>query len=59
MKAISARTAKPNTAETDKMDRVWHVVTDNVGGTHQVLATDPIDAINKFDQLYKVTESLR
>lgn len=53
LRAISARMADQNTAETDAQDYVWCVVIDNLAQEHRVHATDPLDAINVFNQMHK------
>ena len=37
----------PNTPDSDAMDRVWHVV-ETPTGKVEVMATDPVDAINQI-----------
>jgi hypothetical protein len=43
---VSAKTTYPNTPETDKCLLVMHTVMMSDGSTVQLLAADPIDAIN-------------
>jgi hypothetical protein len=50
IRAVSARTSKSNTPESDAQPRVWHTVTDNAGKTHEVYARDPMDAIDMFNK---------
>ena len=52
---ISARTAQPNTPETDAMPVVDHVVNfthDGKEQTRTVLATDPMDAIDTVRRMF-------
>jgi hypothetical protein len=46
---LSAHVEHPNTPESDKQDRVWHIVHYTEDGEKQqmqVYATDPLDAID-------------
>lgn len=45
--AVSAKTTYPNTPESDRMPQVMHTVTMSDGRAVNVMAADPIDAINK------------
>lgn len=47
-KAVSARTRDPNTEDSDKEQKVWHIVTDTFGVEHSVFAECPMDAISIF-----------
>lgn len=49
-RAVSAHTTYPNTPETDARLTVLHTVKMVDGTTETVMATDPIDAINKFNK---------
>lgn len=53
MKAISAKTTHRNTRESDLMARVLHDVRLSNGLTVQVMAIDPIDAINQVNEMIK------
>lgn len=53
LRGISARVANQNTAETDAQDYVWCIVVDNLAQEHRIHATDPLDAINVFNQMHK------
>jgi hypothetical protein len=64
-RAFSARTAQPNTPETDKKPKVLHKVnveTDKGKVTVLVMSTDPVEAIKdvnnmtqeEFDKLTKI-----
>lgn len=53
LRGVSARIAKQNTAETDAQDYIWCIVTDNHNQEHRIHATDPLDAINVFNQMHK------
>lgn len=48
-RAVSAYVRDTNTPESDLQPKVWHIVTDDFGLEHPVWATDPIDAIDKFN----------
>lgn len=45
---ITARARDPNTASSDKEQKVWHIVTDRFGVEHSVFAECPMDAISIF-----------
>jgi hypothetical protein len=40
----------PNTPDSDAMDKVWHVV-ETKDGKIEVMATDPMDAINQVRKM--------
>jgi len=46
----SAHTKFPNTPETDKLEFVWHIVTDACGVEHEILAREPGEAIDMFNK---------
>ncbi len=50
VRAISARVKFPNTPESDRMPVVWNIVTDSNGKEHNVLASDPLTAIDEFNK---------
>ena len=42
---MKAWTKHPNTVESDKLEKVPHIVEDNNGNQIEVLASDPLNAI--------------
>lgn len=49
MNAISAKVSFPNTPESDRRERVLHDVTLSNGLVSRMMATDPIDAIDRVN----------
>jgi hypothetical protein len=47
----------PNTPESDAMDRVMHIV-ETPDGKVEVMATDPMDAIEQITQLRRRMENV-
>ena len=45
---ITAQVKNPNTPESDKEIRVWHIVTSDDGVEHEIYAKDPMDAIDMY-----------
>ena len=49
--AQSAGTKYPNTPETDAMSEVMHEVTMSDGTKREIMATDPMDAIDQINRM--------
>jgi hypothetical protein len=50
VRAVSAHVTNPNTPESDQLSEVWHTVTLSDGNEWRIMATDPVDAINRINE---------
>lgn len=53
MRAVSAKVSQPNTPESDLRRLVLHTVTLSNGLQTELMATDPIDAIDRVNRAIK------
>lgn len=49
-RAVSSYVSQPNTPETDAQHMVWHTVILSDGTNTQIMATDPMDAIDRVNR---------